>query len=400
MSTLRPSGILRTNRLRVFLLVLYGCGALQFIRFYVRSTSFYLNMPRYLAGQERLPFQTRVFPLLILKPLSSSTWVQQHLAHNSGVFTLERGPFYLLSLVCFAIAAMYVQLLYHVLTANGLLGALVFPVFLLIVMFSYVIHSEANYAYPYDMPSLMFFAAGLFYLYRRQFGALLLVVLVGSFNRETTLFLIALYVLDSATREDAEPGEQPLSGWRGFDLRQVSWARVALLSVVWIAVRAALQHHFRGNDASESFLRVHDNLQQMRPRLLPALLNLCGYTLPIVLVLRGWLKPQRFRNYLWVIPMWFAVMFCSGVLVETRIYGELCSLCAVSLVLILERITQARMGEELAVQEGDDLRSEHWAAVAGLPEEALPVLTTAARLAQGHREAAGPTPSRNDSRAA
>ncbi len=311
----------------LFVFFLYACAALQFIRFYVRSTTSYLNMSLYLSGRERLPFQERVFPILILKPLTDSAWVRTHFAHATGVFTLERGPFYLLSLIAFVVAAIYTQRLHDSLTEKGVLRALVFPVFLFAVMFTYAIHSEANFSYPYDLPSLAFFTAGLFYLYQRRFVPLFFIILAGTFNRETTLFLIALYVIDAATAERSTR----------FDLRRVPWGRVALLAVVWLAIKLALAHRFAGNDASESFLRVHDNLRQLRPRLLPALLNVCGYTLPIVLVLRQWLFPIRFRNYLWVVPLWFAVMFCSGVLVETRIYGELCSFSAVALVLVLER---------------------------------------------------------------
>lgn len=329
---------IRKHKSGVLLAFVYGCASLQFLRFYVRHAIFYLDMQLYMAGGERLPFQQRVFPILILKPLTNSVWVKDHLVHSAGVFTLEHGPFYLLSLLAFAVAAIYTQRLYNSLSDNDLLRALVFPVFLFAVMFTFAIHSEADFAYPYDLTSLAFFAAGLFYVYRRAFIPLFLIILVGTFNRETTLFLIALYAIDAASGSDEVAG--PIS------LRAISWMRLGLLAAVWVAVQYGLAHRFAQNDASERFLRIHDNLKQLRPRLVPALLNICGYTLPMVLVLRRWLMPVRFRRYLWVLPLWLAVMFCSGVLVETRIYGELCSFSAVALVLILERwiVAQFRWG--------------------------------------------------------
>ena len=345
------------KRLHFILSLLYGCATLQFIRFYCQSTHFYLNMSAYLAGHERLPFQERVLPILFLRPLSQSTWLMQHLSHAQGIFTPELGPFYLLSLIAMLIAVIYTQRLYSLVTSSGLLSYLVLPIFLFTVMWTYSIHTEANYSYPYDLPSLAFFAAGFYYLYARRFLPFFLVVAVGTFNRETTLFLIVLYIIDSATVETdiLAHKHNPVPK---FDLRAVTWTRVLLLSTVWLAIKLTLMHHFAMNDASENFLRIRYNLHQLKPRLLPALLNLCGYTLPLVVLLRKELAPVRFRNYLWILPVWFAVMFCSGVILETRIYGELCPLAAVALVLIMESVVEGRLLEGVPQRPDPTLQVE------------------------------------------
>ena len=338
---MKPQSLLHARPLTLWkpafaFIILYSCAALQFIRYYVKATTFYLNMPAYLTGHERLPFQERLLPILFIKPMTDSVWVQRHLAHTSGAFTPERGPFYLLSLIAFVIAAIYTQRLYNLLSSRGLLRFLVFPVFLFAVMWTFSIHSEADFAYPYDLPSLAFFTAGLFYIYKRRFMPLFFVVLVGTFNRETTLFLIGIFVLDAIT----DPSSLASSS---FDLRRVPWLRAAMLFATWTAIKLVLARHFAGNDTSESFLRIHYNLVRLKPRLLPALLNLCGYTLPLVILFRRLLQPARFHNYLWILPLWLAVMFCSGVLVETRIYGELCSFSAIALVLIMEQSVANRL---------------------------------------------------------
>ncbi len=313
--------------------VLYAFATLGFVRFYVKSSMFYLNMGAYLSGHERLPFQERVFPIFVLRPLYNSQWIRQHLEHSQGAFTAERGPFYLLSLIALAVAAIYTQRLYNAITLNRAYPFLVYPVFLYTVMWTYTIHSEANFAYPYDLPGLAFFTAGLYYLYQRKYLGLFLVVLLGTLNRETTLFLVGLYCIDSAT-----PGFSVGDKESRFKLRLISKPRVTLLFLTWLVIRGALTYHFRGNDASESHLRFFDNLHQITPRLLPALLNICGYTLPLIVIFQSRLVPIRFRNYLWILPAWFTVMFCSGIIVETRIYGELCSYCAVAIVLMMEEL--------------------------------------------------------------
>ena len=114
-----------------------------------------------------------------------------------------------------------------------------------------------------------------------------------------------------------------------FDVRAIPWARLALLSAIWLAIKIGLGHYFEHNDASEDFLRVSYNLDRMGLRLLPALLNLCGYSVPLVVLFWSSLRPRRFANYFFILVPWFAIMFCAGVLIETRIYGELCPLSAV-----------------------------------------------------------------------
>jgi hypothetical protein len=327
------------------LVFLYACATLQFVRYYCKSTDFYLNMTAYLTGHERLPFQERVLPIALLRPMYHWHWLMSHMAHSNGAFTPELGPFYLLSLLSLAVAGIYTQRFYFLVSGRRSLSFLVYPIFLFTMMWSYSIHNEANYSYPYDLPGVAFFAAGLYYIYKRSFVGLFFVILIGTFNRETTLFLIVLYVIDSASR--AVPSLQLARASRSdrdaghgildrFDLRLVGWTKVAILGSIWIAVKFGLAYHFAGNSNAENFLRIRYNLARLSPRLLPALLNICGYTIPLIVVFFRMLKPIRVQNYLWVLPVWIAVMFCSGVLVETRIYGELCPFAAVALVLIIE----------------------------------------------------------------
>lgn len=327
---------------RAAVMFLYACALLQFVRFYVKSTTFYLSMPLYMAGTERLPFQERILPAVLFRPMLSSPWVMRHLASVHGVIKPEFVPFYMLSLFSCVIIAVYTQKLYNMLTVSSSLRALVFPILLFTLIWTYALHLEANYSYPYDLPSVAFFAAGVYYIYTRRFPALFLVILIGSFNRETTLFLIGIYILDAASAHSTLDDEMK-SEMRGFaalrsrfNIRAIPWARVALLSAVWLAIKIGLGHYFEHNDASEDFLRVSYNLNLLGLRLLPALLNLCGYSVPLVVLFWSSLRPRRFANYFFILIPWFAIMFCAGVLVETRIYGELCPLSAVALILLLE----------------------------------------------------------------
>ena len=112
---------------------------------------------------------------------------------------------------------------------------------------------------------------------------------------------------------------------------------MVLLVLIWAGVKATVAHIFAANDTSENYVRIFESIGRLKPRLWPALLNVCGYLLPVVLVFRANIRPQRLANYLYILPFWFGIMFYTGVILETRIYGELCSFVAVVLVLILER---------------------------------------------------------------
>ena len=315
------------------MVILYACATLQFVRFYVVSATFYLNLPAYLAGKERLPFQYRVLPALAIRGLYRLHLLHATGMHTKGAFTAERAPLYLLSLVGMIAAGIFTQATYTAISRRRSLPYLVYPVLLFTMMWTYSIHVEANFSYPYDMLSVAFFAAGLFCIVRRSFPGLLAVLAVGTFNRETTLFLIGIFILDAASTSL----EQPTGTWTDrFSWRQVPWLKVVALALVWIGIKLLLARHYAGNDRSEDYVRLRYNLGELKPRLWPALLNTCGFMLPVVLLFRKALQPLRFRNYLWIIPVWFAAMFYAGVIVETRIYGELCPLVAVAITLIVE----------------------------------------------------------------
>jgi hypothetical protein len=348
----------------VGIVLLYACATLQFIRFYIVNASFYLHMPAYLAGHERLPFQERVLPIPLIIGLRKLPMFSDRMTHLQGAFTAKMAPLYVISLIAITVAAVFTQKLYLQVTRSRSLELLVYPVFLFTMMWTYSIHLDANYSYPYDMISVAFFSAGVYFIYTRRFLALTVVVLLGTLNRETTLFLIGIYVIDSMSRDtDAATSfdrsaesiragrEEPMTEQRrSFSLASVEWSRAIALFLLWGTIELVLARAFEHNSRAEDYLRFRENIGRLKPRLWPALLNICGYLLPAVVIFRSGIYPRRFRNYLWILPFWFAVMFCTGVILETRIYGELCPYVAVAAVLILEQhVTATRYAREAEV---------------------------------------------------
>ncbi len=343
---------------KLLTLGVYALATLQFIRYYVVSTTFYLDPRRYLSGRERLPFQERILPIFLMWPINHSGFLMRHFSHpNRGwdaasASSPDQFAFYVIALCSFSVAGLLVVLLYGAVHPEGRLRVLVFPMFMVLTMWAYMVHIDANFSYPYDMPSLAFFAGGLLAIYTRKFLPLLLIVLIGTANRETTLFLVGIYVLDAASRDISPRTVRAIRFMERFSFRQVPWPRVALLLAIWMAVKLTIHMHFSHNDRSEDFVRIRENLGRLTPRLWPVLFNICGYVLPVVIVLRSRLFPVRFANYLYIFPLWLAVMFYSGVILESRIFGELCTYTAVASVLLIE---QHLIGARAAAHEDDGL---------------------------------------------
>ena len=329
------------ERLRPLLVcILYSCACLQFVRFYVRSSDFYLNMHAYLAGHERLPFQERILPVFLMRQIFHSDAIMHMLVHQQGIADREHAPFYLLSLAGTFATAILTQMLYAKVSQHRILPLLVFPLLLFCMLWTYVLHVEANYSYPYDLLSLAFFTGGLYCIHQRKFFALLAVMLVGTLNRETTLFLVGIYLIDSASRHTGQESSfEDGSHWllkRGLSLRRLPWIRAGILLSAWLLVKVAVAYYFRHNDNSENFVRLAYNAKRLQVRLIPALLNVCGYLLPVVLLYWSRIRPLRFGNYILILVMWIPIMLYTGVLLETRIYGELCSWTAIAITLLAE----------------------------------------------------------------
>jgi len=326
-------------------------ATLQLMSFYVMSARFYLNFYMYLSGRERIPFQERILPAYLLRGLLHFPVIVATYRHLGGVFNPpERGAFFTVSFFFFCVTGYFCMKLYRAASVYRTLEFLVFPMLLATTAWSYIILVQQNDSYPYDIASLAFFTAGLYFIYTRQYVPLLVTILLGTFNRETAVLLIPVYVIDACYRT----GEGLRLAER-FDLRKAPWVRAIVLGAIWAAIRLWLRHRFAHN-WPENDWEVRQNFHRLGPKHWPAILNVCGYTVPIIVVLRRWLVPGRFASYLLVFPLWFAIMFVVGIIVETRIYGELSAYSAIAVVLMLERyVACLKAGEGGGVMVADDV---------------------------------------------
>ena len=366
---------------RFSLLALYLLMTIQFVGCYLFLGHPYINLDQFAHGSERLPFQTR----LLLSPLFR--WAQTspfmlhyaaELSKNTYFFPKGIGPggvaeLYL-DLPCVIIAGWVAVKLYHSASRRQLLGWLVYPLFLVLCAVTFILHAVQNYRFIYDMPSLAFFALGLYLIYFRK-SVLLLAALfaVSTLNRETTLLLIPFFVVSACVRNRdhaaddrslATPRKTPETGdaatARSGILSFISapaspsvdWKRalapevaipVLLMLAYWTVWHVFIFHTFR-NNPSEYYSRWGFNLYCLRRlRYYPQLLSACGYLLPVLVVYRKHIRDAQLRIWLWNIPVWYALMAVWGILVETRVFGELLPFIACSGTLITEEAVVAAM---------------------------------------------------------
>ena len=115
------------------------------------------------------------------------------------------------------------------------------------------------------------------------------------------------------------------------------------LLTAWIAWEIFVRHHFAGN-RSEFYPRLNWNVKSILvPQAWPQMLSACGYLLPFVVVMRRRIPDPRLRAWLWLIPLWVVFMFSYGILVETRVFGELIPLVVCCAALIVEELMTARV---------------------------------------------------------
>ena len=118
-----------------------------------------------------------------------------------------------------------------------------------------------------------------------------------------------------------------------------------------MVVKLTINHPFRHNDISENLCDSREISARLRPRLWPILFNICGYLLPVVLILHRRLLPLRYANYIYIFPLWFAVMTYTGVILETRVFGEHCPYIAVATVLLLEQHSDPLLHESKSTSD-------------------------------------------------
>ncbi|HLI75904.1 MAG TPA: hypothetical protein VKV02_03085 [Acidobacteriaceae bacterium] len=331
------------DRKRWTLTAFYALATIQVAWCYLWLTRPYVNTLLYERGQERMPFQGRALMMLPMR-----------LAHSSSALRLTGKLFAvshfwfprpvqpevlvqaLVNVGCLAVTGLLTTRMYQASSRHRLLTPMVYPLVLAAFVATYILHTVQNFRFLYDLPSLAFFTTALYLLYlRKPVGWFVALFLVATVNRETTLLLLPLYLLDHSLQSGRLQ-------WRRA-LRPQHLAVVLPLALFWVGWEVFIRHHFAGN-RSEFYPRLNWNVKSLLlPHAWPQLLSACGYLLPFVLLLRNRIPSRRLRAWLWLFPLWLLFMFSYGILIETRVFGELIPLVVCASTLIFEELLLARL---------------------------------------------------------
>ena len=329
----------------------YLLATVQFAWCYFWLTRPYVNTRLYELGRERMPFQGRMLMMLPMR-----------LAHASSALQLLARPFALwhfwfprlvqpevlmqalINVVSLLAAGWFTTRIYRASSPRQLLGPFVYPLLLAACAGTYVLHTVQNFRFIYDLPSLAFFAAAMYLIYfRKPWIYFVALFIVATVNRETTLLLLPLYLVDKAV-EDRE------LCWRRV-IEPPSLLRVLPLAAFWIAWQLFVHHHFAGN-RSELYPRLNWNLKSLlAPIAWPQLLSASGYLLIFVVAYRKRISDPQLRAWFWIVPIWCFFMFVYGILIETRVFGELIPFVVCAAALIFEQMVAVRMTKVVSLEE-------------------------------------------------
>jgi hypothetical protein len=298
----------------------------------------------YELGIERMPFQGRSLMILPMKIANSSTvmhWLA-HPFHTHSKFWFPRvvHPEVLMqaaiNVICLLVTGWMTTQIYKAATRRNLLSPLVYPLVLVAMAATYMLHTVQNFRFIYDMPSLAFFATAMWMIYvRKPVWQFMLLFVVANLNRETILLTLPLFMIDRAFIDGK---------LRYAKLLQWSSLKVVLpLCAYWAAYQSFIRWWYFGNN-SEFYPRLDWNVKSLLvPQAWPQLLSTCGYMLLFVIVMRKRIPDTRLRAWLWMVPIWAVFMFSYGILIETRVFGELIPLVVCSTTLICEEMLVARV---------------------------------------------------------
>ena len=331
------------DRRRWPLAAFYVLATIQIAWCYLWLTRPYVNTELYERGLERMPFQGRCLMMLPFRLAHSSTALRlagKLFAVSHFWFPRPVQPEVLMQAVinvaCLGLTGYLTTRIYQASSRRRLLTPFIYPLVLIAFASTYILHTVQNFRFTYDLPSLAFFTTGLYLIwFRRHWAWFAALFVVATVNRETTLLLLPLYLIDHARRQGRVE-------WRRL-LQTRSLMATVPLALFWIGWEIFIRHHF-SNNHSEFYPRLNWNIKSLLlPHAWPQLLSACGYLLPFVVVMRRWLPSQRLRAWLLLFPLWLAFMFSYGILIETRVFGELIPLVVCCSTLIFEELLLARI---------------------------------------------------------
>jgi hypothetical protein len=345
--TLDESANHRTS-IRATVVAINLLATLHIVWFYIYCVPSYLDLNRYEAGTERMPFQGRLLMQYPLRWAHSSrlctriailfsyttTWLPRPAIPEDIVQAVIDG-------IAVLIAGLVARSLYRRYSPTGLLTPFVYPFTLVMVTVSYCLQSTAFFRYVYDLPSLGFFAVGLWLIHRKANPALFAALfVVATTNRETTLFLLYCFVASACVIDGH------IVWRRALTLRTIG--TTFLLGLFYYGWHVWIAHRFAGYKSESNNNLIPNFATLCFPLLWPQIAGIAAYTLPLIVLFRAKIVNPELRLWLLSFPLWFPFMFYYGLVIEIRLFGELIPVFACAAMLLAENYLKKATHPEVA----------------------------------------------------
>ena len=306
-------------------------ACIWFARAYCTLRAPYIDLGRYAVGLERMPFQGRDMMRWPMLAAAHLPWLQRLTAERAVLRSPEFLVMEIGAAVALYAATRAAERLYRLASPEAALPLLPSALLIVVCIFDFIL--DVPFSFPYDLPATAFLGWGVVFIAERRFWALLPVFLLGTWNRETTLFLIGVLLLTAALRGTR-------FGWR--NVRRGEWLQAVSMLVCWLGIIGWQHHHYAAN-LSEAGPRISGNLHHLlNPMLWPNLLSISAFLLPYIYMNRAKLSLPALYASTWLLPFWLLLLLSVGQILESRIYGDISVFVAVAAALIVvDKIRQA-----------------------------------------------------------
>ena len=304
--------------------------AVHFAVAYIDGTNSWIDLPKYVAGTERLPFQFRAL----------TAWIMHAAVQLPGMALLaSHASKKMADPLMITWAGLVMLAVFWMLHSARKAAQTVFtdPVIAQWLALTFMVPLYIDYealgngyrlSYAYDLPSLALFNACFVAILSGSRLRMIVLFALATLSRETSIYLLPIFLLYAC----ADTG----GNLRREFIRTLPWA--ASMAVVWVLSKAALTMMYGGNTLERQASHIPGPVPGMELQLsqnLHALLNPLQW--PDLLSSVGWL--------------WLPVFAFWRRLEDKRLKAAIaCSTPAVALIMLfVGRITEPRVFGELTI---------------------------------------------------
>jgi len=196
--------------------------------------------------------------------------------------------------------------------------------------FHFLLIGEIRVQTPYDLPSMAFYAIGLYAILSRNRLLFYAIFILATLNRETALFLPLLFFLRQLKEDDSITHALRR-------VRPLAVAELVLQLAIWAGLRVWSNSLVpRGTFGEARFIpqNIHFLLSPLH---WPTLASVFGFLWVPLLLFYKRIPNVFIQRCLLLAPLWLLLMFKYGDLLEIRIHSEWISYIAICMALLLDQ---------------------------------------------------------------